>query len=155
MLEEEVSETASSDGRHAVTTVYHTAQDSQSSSPPDSTDTNAQTDEDGETVKFPTGKGRRRGEDKGKGPLSSKFTRKPRTPTQTKGTKYLSKGASFGLKSLLYCTPAECSAKAIDHVDLFCFTSAEFVDVLKDFPGVVEDIELTAAKEYGRPLKLL
>ncbi len=114
------------------------------------------------------GKGKGRGNSKGKGPLKFKMAEVKTHKTARERVhkdrskesrpvrvRYIGKGSAFGLKSLLYCTPAECSARAVEHVDLFSFSSAEFVTVLKDFPRVVADIEFTASKEFGKPLKLL
>ena len=62
----------------------------------------------------------------------------------------LTKGSSFGLKSLIYNSPMESSAIAISHVDAFTFSQADFQRVLKHHPSVADSIAELAAKEFGR-----
>ena len=64
----------------------------------------------------------------------------------------LTEGSSFGLKSLLYNTPMESSACAVNHVDMFTFSHADFEHVLKDHPSVADLIAEQASKEFGSPV---
>ena len=62
----------------------------------------------------------------------------------------LTEGSSFGLKSLIYNSPMESSARAVSHVDMFTFSHADFQHVLNDHPSMADSITELAAKEFGR-----
>lgn len=64
----------------------------------------------------------------------------------------LTEGSSFGLKCLLYNSPMESSARAVNHVDMFTFSHADFERVLKDHPSVANVIAELATEEYGTPV---
>lgn len=66
----------------------------------------------------------------------------------------VNEGGSFGLEPLLFCTPAEYSARAVSHVDILTFKRLDFVKVVKSHPHDLTKIQDIALKEYGMPLKL-
>ena len=61
----------------------------------------------------------------------------------------LTEGSSFGLNSILYEIPMECSARAMTQVDIFTFSREDFKTVYEEHPEVAGRIAEEATNEFG------
>ncbi len=66
----------------------------------------------------------------------------------------LGAGDFFGELALLYATPRTSSVRATAPCDLFVLSTADFVQVLKDHPGVAASIREVARARYGSTVDL-